>query len=297
MPTTRPLLSISATNETDSISNPISQNIEYLSPELPLPDELIPTVINDNSIQSPNDLTICTIVNDDDDDDLMPVVAFVEEEQSLEELTPSDELNSSFIIVASTDCSDEIIQLDDTIPSCSSGYESSAVLTNIDTNIHEENNETKSTNHPSSTIKQKKTSKRHQRYKYGKSRARSRSSTPRILKKQRLVDDDTSLVTIITFDQIEQHLRTLFMPSNEPRRTRTRPIKTPTRLVEENNTTSMKIIEPDTNVFDIFSSSTTTDTITNDESTQNQHQSCTYNVIISNTPNKLGLTIKKVVPS
>ena len=54
---------------------------------------------------------------------------------------------------------------------------------------------------------------------------------------------NSSLVTVITRDQIEQHLRTLFMPSNEPRRTRTRPVKTPTRLVEEINTNnnSMKI--------------------------------------------------------
>jgi len=90
------------------------------------------------------------------------------------------------------------------------------------------------------------------------------------------------------------------MATNETRRTRTRPVKTPTRLVEEihtnNNNNSIKTIEPDTNVFDILSSPTTIDTISNNEPTENSQQLCTtYNVIISNKPNKLGLTIKKVV--
>jgi chromatin remodeling complex protein RSC6 len=78
-------------------------------------------------------------------------------------------------------------------------------------------------------------------------------------------------------------------------------VKTPTRLVEEihannnNNNNSMKTIEPDTNVFDILSSSTTTDPMSNTDPTENSQHSCTYNVVISSRPNKVGLTIKKVV--
>ncbi len=87
------------------------------------------------------------------------------------------------------------------------------------------------------------------------------------------------------------------MPANEQRRTRTRPIKTPTRLVEEiasNN--SIKTNEPDTNLFDVFSTSPSTTTDLNTKPNSNEPiQSCTYNVTISNKPNKLGLTIKKVV--
>jgi hypothetical protein len=92
------------------------------------------------------------------------------------------------------------------------------------------------------------------------------------------------------------------MPTNDQRRTRTRPIKTPTRLVEEipsNN--SIKTTEPDNNLFDVLSTSPstpTTDVINKTNSSEpilNHHQPCTYNVTISNKPNKLGLTIKKVV--
>jgi hypothetical protein len=292
----------------------MSEDIEYSSPELPLPEEPTLLVTNDIPIDSSNDQPTCSIATDNDDDDIMPVVACVEEEQPIEDSTQS-EIDTTFVIVESTDGNDEKIQLDDRILSCSSGYESSAVLTNIDNNIHEDNDdETKSTIHsgehspsivsPNSpkivSTNQKKVNKKRQRNKYGKSRARSRSLTPRNLKKQRLIDDESSsLVIIITRDKIEQHLRTLFMVSNESRRTRTRPVKTPTRLVEEinanNNNISMKTIEPDSNVFDIFSSSTTTDTINNNESTENPHQPCTYNVVISNKPHKLGLTIKKVI--
>jgi hypothetical protein len=314
VPTTR---HISTVNETNPLSNSSFQSIEHPSPELPLPEELNSSVTNDD-ISIDNQIT-CPIVNDDDDDDddnddddLMPVVAFVEEEQPLEDSTQT-EMDTSFVIVESTDCNDEKIQLDDTVRSYASDCESSAVLSNIDINIHEEDNETNAKIHsreqspsiasPISpqtvSIKQKKVNKKHQRYRYGKSCARSRSSKPRNLKKQRSIENGSSLVTIITRDHIEQHLRTLFMSFHEPRRTRTRSVKTPTRLVEEINTNnnSMKIIEPDTNVFDILASTTTTDTISNTEPTQNHHQSCTYNVIISNKPNKLGLTIKKVVQS
>jgi len=319
LPTTRHITSMLTTNETSPLSNSVSQDIEYPSPELVLPEESNLLVTNDIPIESSNDEINCPIIADNnDDDDIMPVVASVEEEQPIEDSTQS-EIDTTFI-VESTDCNDERIQLNDTIPSCSSGYESSAIITNIDNNIHEDKNDEtnsiiRSREHSSSclstitpnspkilSINKKKVNKKRQRNKYGKSRARSRSLTPRNLKKQRPIDDDDddeSLVIIITNDKIEQHLRTLFMVSNEPRRTRTRPVKTPTRLVEEingnnNNNNSMKIIEPDANVFDILSSSTTTDTISNNESTENPHQPCTYNVIISNKPNKLGLTIKKV---
>jgi len=294
LPTTRHI----TINET----SPLSQNIECPSPELTLPEESNLLVTND--ISSTDEIN-CPIVadNNNDDDDIMPVVASVEEEQPIEDLTQS-EIDTTFI-VESTDCNDEKIQLNDTIPSCSSGYESSAVITNIhegnddEINSREHSSSCLSTVSPNSpkilSINKKKVNKK----RYGKSRARSRSLTPRIVKKQRSIDDESSLVIIITSDKIEQHLRTLFMVSNEPRRTRTRPVKIPTRLVEEingnnNNNNSMKIIEPDANVFDILSSSTTTDTISHNESTENSHQSCTYNVIISNKPNKLGLTIKKV---
>jgi hypothetical protein len=318
VPTTRHIPPVSTINETNPLSNSISESIEYLSPELPLPEESTLSVTNDIPIESSNDQITYSIVATDDDD-MMPIVASVEEEQPIEDSTQS-EIDTTFVIVESTDCSDEKIQLDDTIPSCSSGYESSAILNNIDNNnIHEgDDNETNSTirsrQHSSScpsivaqnspmisSTNQKKVNKKRQRNKYGKSRARTRSLTPRNLKKQRQIDDDdddeSSLVIIITSDKIEQHLRTLFMVPNESRRTRTRPVKTPTRLVEEinaNNTNnSMKTIEPDTNVFDILSSPTPADT----ESTENPNQSCTYNVVISTKPNKLGLTIKKVAQS
>ena len=54
------------------------------------------------------------------------------------------------------------------------------------------------------------------------------------------------------------------------------------------------------NTFDVLSTSsstTTTDSInkTNSNESMINHQPCTYNVTISNKPNKLGLTIKKVI--
>jgi hypothetical protein len=73
-------------------------------------------------------------------------------------------------------------------------------------------------------------------------------------------------------------------------------VKTPTRLVEEiNPNNSMKTIESDTNVFDILSSSITMDVINDNDQIEDLHSPCTYNVMITNKPNKLGLTIKKVV--
>jgi hypothetical protein len=203
----------------------------------------------------------------------------------MEDLNQTD-FDTSFVIADSSDCNDEKIQLDDTIPSCSSGYESSAALTNIDINNHEEEDETNSTvcsreqsslNSPMIfSTNHKKINKKRQRYKYGKSCQRPRSITPRNLKKPRSIDDDLSLVTIVTSDQIEQHLRTLFMSSNEFRRTRTRSVNTP-------------------NVFDILSSSITMDVINDNDQIEDLHSPCTYNVMITNKPNKLGLTIKKVV--
>ncbi|CAF4715282.1 unnamed protein product [Rotaria sp. Silwood1] len=333
MPTTRHISPVSTPNETDPLSNAVPQEIDYLSPELPHPDDLNQSVTNETSVKSSNDQITCPIVNDDDDnnnnnnnnndddDDLMPVVASVEEEQPIEELVRS-ELDTSFIIVDSNDGNDEKIQLDDETLSCSSDYESSAAITNIDINIRHNDEPTNSTvysrEHSSScsltvsrnssmisSTNQNKTNKKRQCNTHGKSRAGSRSITPRNRKKQCAINNDqSSLVTIITQDKIEQHLKTLFMSSNEQKRTRTRPIKTPTRLVEEINTTNnnnnnntINMMEPDTNVFDILSSSITNETMNNDESIQNQNQSCTYNVIITDKPNKLGLTIKKVVQS
>jgi hypothetical protein len=297
MPTTRHTLPVSTINETNPQLNSISQDSEFS-----LPDELIPSIVNDIPIKSSNNQITCSIINDDD---IMPVVASVEEVQPMEDLNQTD-FDTSFVIADSSDCNDEKIQLDDTIPSCSSGYESSAALTNIDINNHEEEDETNSTvcsreqsslNSPMIfSTNHKKINKKRQRYKYGKSCQRPRSITPRNLKKPRSIDDDLSLVTIVTSDQIEQHLRTLFMSSNEFRRTRTRSVKTPTRLVEEiNPNNSMKTIESDTNVFDILSSSITMDVINDNDQIEDLHSPCTYNVMITNKPNKLGLTIKKVV--
>jgi hypothetical protein len=253
-------------------------------------------------------------------DDTMPVVDTVEEEQPIQ-----SEMNSSLFIVESNDGDDGKIHLDDTLPSCSSGYESAAALTNVDTHTATNpssddddgtNSTTRSREHssscqseqslvpivptiPSNSIEQEKTplspvisnQKVRQRERNGKYRVRSRSPTPRNLKKTRSSDEQDSSSNTITSDQIEQHLRTLLMPANEQRRTRTRPIKTPTRLVEE--IPSIKTTEPDTNVFDLLSTSST-DTNSN-ETSVNFHQSCTYNVTISTKPNKLGFTIKKVV--
>ncbi|CAF0872278.1 unnamed protein product [Rotaria sordida] len=336
MPTTRHISPISTPNEINPLSNTIPQELDYPSPELPLPDEITQSITDEMSVKSPNDqVTFPTINddnnnnnnnnnntttnnnNDDDDDDRMPVVASVEEEQPIEESIRT-ELDTSFIIVDSNDCNDEIIQLDDETLSCSSDYVSSAIINNININIHEDDEQTNSTiysrEHSSScpsTIsrnssmisskKQSKTNKKRQRNKNGKLQTQSRSITSRNIKKKCSINDQSLLVTVITKDKIEQHLRTLFMSSNEQKRTRTRPIKTPTRLVEEintnNNNHTINMIEPDTNVFDILSSSITNETINNNEPIQNHNQSCTYNVIITDNPNKLGLTIKKVVQS
>jgi hypothetical protein len=280
-----------------------------VSPELPLHEESTLLVSNDIPIESSNDQITCSMI--DNDDDMMPVVASVEEEQPIED-TMQSEIDPKFVIVESADCNDERIQLDDRIPSCSSGYESSAVLNPI----HEgEEDEIRSREHSSScpsivspnspksssNNNPKKIIRKRPRNGYGKSRSRARSMTSRTPKKPRLIDENDdengSLVIIITSDKIEQHLRTLFMATNDTRRTRTRPVKTPTRLVEEiyANNNNSKTLEPDTNVFDILSSPTTADTINLNELAENSQQPCTYNVIISNRPNKLGLTIKKVV--
>ncbi|CAF0759002.1 unnamed protein product [Rotaria sp. Silwood1] len=322
-----PSSSISTRNES---SNPVSNDNGYLSPELPLNDEQPVSSTIENSI-----------INNDtnDEDDIMPVVDTVEEEQPIQESNQLD-MNTSLLIIDSNECDDGKIQLDDTLPSCSSGYESAAPLTNVDINmVHnpssdddETNSTTRSREHSSScqseqshapilstvstnitlnineqekndltpVITNQKSNIR-QRDKHGKFRARSRSPTPRNIKKKRSVDDDLSSTNTITSDQIEHHLRTLLMPTNEQRRTRTRPIKTPTRLVEEIATNnSIKTTEPDMNTLDVLSTSsstTTTDSInkTNSNESMINHQPCTYNVTISNKPNKLGLTIKKVI--
>ena len=306
-------------------------------------------------------------IDEAQDDDRMPIVAVVEEdedeeetgdEQPVQESTPCA-MDTSFLIVEPSEVDDGKIQLDDTLPSCSSGYESAAALTYVDVcaqNIassDDDDDDTHSTarsrhrssscqsehslapilsavsvniklnsgdnddnsSKDSSTVSVKSSNKSYQgrqRDKQGKFRARSRSPTPRTIKKQCSIDEPSpppsslSSTNTITSDQIEQHLRTLLMPTNEQRRTRTRPIKTPTRLVEElpsNLHAPIKTVEPDSNVFDILSSSSSstiaTDTNPNashsNEATIYSTQPCTYNVTISNKPNKLGLTIKKVV--
>lgn len=281
-------------------------------------------------------------------EEAMPVVATVEEERPME---------TSLIIVETNEGDETKIQLDDTLPSCSSGYESAAPLTNIDTQLpnhpssDDDDEDTNSTtrsrlassscqsehslallpsqppdqDHDDETEAKRKTNSSspvmmsmsdRQEIKNGKTRRRSRSPTFPTAKKTRLAEtspppSSAFANNTISSDQIEQHLRTLLLPANEQRRTRTRPIKTPTRLVEEiSSQYAMKVaavstsseFEPNNNnVFDVFSSSPTSST---NETTPfnrsqsedpNAHPSCTYNVTISNKPNKLGFTIKKVV--
>ncbi|CAF0775627.1 unnamed protein product [Rotaria sordida] len=331
-----PSLPILTRNES---SNPISYDNGHPSPELPLNEEQSISSTTQNSIINNNNDNNNNNNNTIDEDDIMPVVDTVEEEQPIQESNQLDR-NTSLLIIDSNECDDGKIQLDDTLPSCSSGYESAAPLTNVDINmVHnpssdddETNSTTRSREHSSScqseqshapilstvstnitlnineqekndltpVIPNQKSNIR-QRDRYGKFRARSRSPTPRNIKKKRSLDNDLSSTNTIRSEQIEQHLRTLLIPTNEQRRTRTRPIKTPTRLVEEiasNN--SIKTIEPDMNNFDVLSTSsstTTTDSInkTNSNESMINHQPCTYNVTISNKPNKLGLTIKKVI--
>lgn len=357
IPTTRHILppqqssSPSSSMITRNESNPPSQDNGYLSPDLPLAEESVTSTTNnsminhdDTSNNNTNDKNNESSGDDGHDDDTMPVVAAVEEEQPIQEFNISD-TNTSLLIIDSNECDDGKIQLDDTLPSCSSGYESAAPLTNADINMvhhtssddEETSSTTRSREHSSScqseqshapilstvstnitfdlndhekndstpVISNQKSYVR-QRDKYGKFCARSRSPTPRSLKRKRSYDDTSPTSGTITSDQIEQHLRTLLPSPNEQRRTRTRSIKTPTRLVEEiasNNT--IKSTEPDMNVFDIHSFSSSPSTPTTSTDTSNKinnsnepminHQPCTYNVTISTKPNKLGLTIKKII--
>ncbi|CAF1197385.1 unnamed protein product [Rotaria magnacalcarata] len=316
VPTTRHISpSPTAIKEMNPLASSIPQEIEHSSSAVPVPEEITLSVTNEISVKSPNDQITCQIVSVDDDDGTMPVVASVEEEQPLEDSDQS-EPDTSFVFVDSTDCNDEKIQLDDRILSCSSGYESSATLTNIDINVHEGEEETNSTinsrENSSSCISaisqesfmvssknQYKINRKRQRNNHGGSR--SRSLTSRSVKKQCSMNEHSPLVSIITKDKIEQHLKTLFMSSNEKKRPRTRPIKTSTtnhtiEKVNTNNDNSVKMIEQDTNVFDILSSSITGESIIPDDD-PTQSQSCTYNVVITDKPNKLGLTIKKVAQS
>ncbi|UJR10387.1 hypothetical protein I4U23_014592 [Adineta vaga] len=315
VPITRSQPSPSIINESNPSTDTLSLDIEPL-----LPNNSNTLVINDISMKSPNCQLTCPIVSDhddDNDDDVMPVVASVEEEQPIEDLHQSD-VDNSFVIVDSSDCNDERIQLDDTIPSCSSGYESSVAFTNTDTQNHENEDDVNSTTDSKEdllkktvndsmifSMNSKKNNKKRQRYKYGKSSIRPRSITPRTVKKPRSIDDNDDnlpFVTIIQRDQIEKHLRTLFMSFNELRRTRTRSVKIPTRLVEENTTSidnndSVKIMEQDSNVFDILSSSTASELTKETDPIEEVQSPCTYNVISTNNSNILGITIKKVLQS
>lgn len=358
VPTTRhvsstleqPLSSSSATSPCTpaTINEP---EMSYQSPELPVSEETPLAIVEEVSAEE-------KLANDAEDDDgigSMPMVAAVEEDPVVQGLG-SSEIDASFLIVTSTDGEDGKIHLDDTLPSCSSGYESAAALTNVDMNIaHHSSSEdddedtnptTRSREHSSSCQSEQSlppilstvstnipfddetkanprqetsspvtppidselppiSHQARQRDRQGKYQVRSRSPTPRFAKRKRPADELVLAANTITSDQIEQHLRTLLMPTNEQRRTRTRPIKTPSRLVEEiPSNHSIKTIEPDSNVFEMLSTSPTSSitdptnvsrSSNSHEPTISQHQPCTYNVTISNKPNKLGLTIKKVV--
>ncbi|CAF3490851.1 unnamed protein product [Adineta steineri] len=344
VPTTRhmPIPSQSSSPSLPISTNPISHDDGYQSPNLPLNDE---PITSPTSLSTPQHLTIDDNNNNNNHDELMPIVATVEEEQQQQAI---QDMNSSFLIVDSNEYDDGKIHLDDTLPSCSSGYESAAALTNVDVNMahnpssddDETNSTTRSREHSSScqsdqslapilstvssniklnstnnnneeksmhvspVISNQKVSLR-QRDKYGKflARSRSRSPTPRSTKKKRSSNEQLASGNTISKDHIEQHLRTLLMPhNNEQRRTRTRPIKTPTRLVEEiASNHSIKTTEIDHNAFDTYSnsSSSSSSSLTTNDTKSNEpilnHQPCTYNVTISNKPNKLGLTIKKVI--
>lgn len=314
VPTTRhisssvqsPLLSTSNSNSQDNITQ---SPAPILSVNEEKSTEDLPANVNDNN------------------DDFMPVVDTIEEEQSIPPST-----NSSFIVADSNECDDGKIQLDDTLPSCSSGYESAAALTNLDvnqtTNPSSDDDEVgsnltaRSREHSSSCQSESLAPilstvssnvriippdehQFQQQEKNERIRSRSRSPTLKNHKRKRLSDDPvlTGSINMITRDKIEHHLRTLSMPNHEQKRTRTRPIKTPTRLVEEisanyHYSNHNKILESDTTNFETdtrSSTPTTTDTNSN-EPNMNSHQNCVYNVTISNKPNKLGLTIKKVIP-
>lgn len=274
--------------EMSSVPKPISADV-------PLVEEPVKSLVDEIPMEISHESVTCPVVVDDDD--IMPVVASVEEEQLIIDETNPSTIETTFLIVESTDGNDERIRLDDVIPSSIVPSPSQET----DDHENEEIQMTISTQSPS--IPQKKSNRKRQRNGYVKSRSRGRSSTTRVLKKSRLMDEENnldennSLVMIITREKIEQHLRTLFMTTNDNKRTRTRPVKTPTRLVEEINPISMKTLESDSNVFDILSSSTPTDTGDQTELTENSPQSCIYNIVASTKSNKLGLTIKKVVPT
>ena len=291
LPTTRHTPPIPTITEMSSVPKPISA-------EVPLVEEPVKSPIHEIPMEVSNEPVTCPVV---DDDDIMPVVASVEEEQPIIDETKPSTTETTFLIVESTDGNDERIQLDDVIPSSIVPEPSQETDDDDDDDENEEIQTTISTQSPS--IPQKKTNRKRQRNGYVKSRSRGRSSTSRVLKKSRPMaeetnlDENNSLVMIITSEKIEQYLRTLFMTTNDSKRTRTRPVKTPTRLVEEINSISMKTVESDSNVFDILSSSTPTDIIDQAELTETSPQSCTYNVVASTKSNKLGLTIKKVVPT
>lgn len=270
--------------ETSSVSESISAEVPPVEEPVKSPVHEIVMEISNESVTGPEVV---------DDDDIMPIVASVEEEQPIIDESNPSTTETTFLIVESTDGNDERIRLDDVIPS-------SIVPDPSQKTDDEEYDDTQTT---ISTQSQKKSNRKRQRNGYVKSRSRGRSLNSRISKKSRLlmdeeihVDENNSLVMIISSEKIEQHLRTLFMTSNDNKRTRTRPVKTPTRLVEEINSISMKSLESDSNVFDILSSSTSTGITDQDEFNEHSPQSsCTYNVVASTKSNKLGLTIKKVV--
>lgn len=307
VPTTRHTSPGPTANETNPSPKPIS-------PALPPAEELTKSLSDDVPVEFANDQTTCRIVDDLDDDDIMPVVASVEEEQPIEELIPS-ETGRIVLIVESNDCNGERIQAEEIAAACSPAYEPSAVTNPSHEDGSDETEPTVRSREPSPScstvvppqspqLNQKRAIRKRQRNGYVKPRSRGRSSSARAPKRLRPLDDNpeenTSLITIITSEKIEQHLRTLFMAVNDTKRTRTRPVKTPTRLVEEiNGTIITKPTESDTNVFDILSSSTMTMTADPNEQhelTENSQHPCKYNVVASIKPNKLGLTIKKVAP-
>lgn len=198
----------------------------------------------------------------------MPVVASVEEEQPLDiqnETYVSDPETIS-IYVASTDCSDEKILFDDVIPSCSSGYESLPALTNSTAENDENESMVNQSTVSSSNRIDQQSSKRHD----GSCRSNKRTN-----KKLKIDDDQSISLKIITQDKINQVLRTLFMMPNEKYRTRTRSVKTPTRLLEELSAVESRnqsSVSNEPNVFEIFSSFNPSDRTSHSLTSNDNHR-------------------------
>ena len=215
-----------------------------------------------------------------EDDDKMPVVVTVEEEQTIDEIDPiPPELR---LVIAETNNGDEErIRFDDTISACAI----EPVVEVVPAPKPEETAVLPEEPVPDPPVKQQKA------IRLKKTRARSRSSTSPRCKKQRSTENLSPTVKIITMDRIEHHLRTLSTPCEEKLLAQSKSVKTPTRLLEEIPSSDIN-----SSLCPVPSPSRTVDTHPDPESVDEEHPSCTYNVMISNASNKLGLTIKKVLP-